>query len=192
MVNNDDIEKLVSKIISESGDDIGRDGLLGTPGRVAKLYKDLLSGYSIKIDEIINNSLFSTTLDDMIVIKDIEFHSLCEHDLTPFFGTINVGYIPAGKIIGLSKIPKIIEIFSRRLQIQENLTNEISSALDSTISPYGLGVVIEAKHTCSIIRGDNFSSSNLTTSSMHGSFRSNLNTRQEFLSHIQNKLNNGS
>ena len=181
-----DLIELVKKIISESGDNPKRDGLHGTPERVAKLYKDLLSGYSMKIEGIVKNSLFSTTLDDMIVIKDIEFHSLCEHDLPPFFGTVNVGYIPAGKIIGLSKIPKIIEVFSKRLQVQENLTNEISSALDSAISPHGLGVVIEAKHTCSIIRGDNFSSSNLTTSSMHGSFRNNLNTRQEFLSHIQN------
>jgi len=184
--NIKEIAKLVRNIISSSGDDPQRDGLNDTPERVAKLYKNLLSGYSMKIEEVINNSLFSTTLDDMIVIKNIEFNSLCEHDLTPFFGTVNVGYIPEGKIIGLSKIPKIIEVFSKRLQVQENLTNEISSALDSIISPHGLGVVIEARHTCSILRGDNFSSSNLTTSSMHGSFRSNLNTRQEFLSHIQN------
>ena len=141
--NIEEIAKLVRNIISSSGDDPQRDGLNDTPERVAKLYKNLLSGYSMKIEEVTNNSLFSTTLDDMIVIKNIEFNSLCEHDLTP-------------------------------------------SALDSIISPHGLGVVIEAKHSCSILRGDNFSSSNLTTSSMHGSFRSNLNTRQEFLSHIQN------
>tara|TARA_X000001036_G_scaffold74857_1_gene66388 strand:+ start:1525 stop:2091 length:567 start_codon:yes stop_codon:yes gene_type:complete len=180
--------ELVNKIISDSGDNPKRDGIAGTPERVAKLYNELLSGYSMKIEDVIKNSLFSTTLDDMIVVKNIEFNSLCEHDLTPFFGTVNVGYIPERKIIGLSKIPKIIEIFSKRLQVQENLTNEISSALDSIISPHGLGVVIEAKHLCSILRGDNFSSSNLTTSSMHGSFRSNLNTRQEFLSHIQNNI----
>ena len=186
-MNRINVEKLVAKIISESGDDSKRSGLKSTPERVAKLFEEMLSGYSLSLKKVVEGSLFDTNLDDMIVIKDIEFYSLCEHDLTPFFGSVHVGYIPEGKIIGLSKIPKVIEIFSKRLQAQENLTNEISNALDSTISPHGLGVVIKAKHTCSIIRGKNFSSSNLTTSSMHGSFRSNLNTRQEFLSHIQSK-----
>ena len=187
-MNKDNIKKLISYIIAESGDNPTRDGLKGTPNRVAQLYEELLSGYGKDVNKTLENSLFKTTLDDMIVVKNIEFYSICEHDLTPFFGMVNLGYIPNGNIIGLSKIPKIIEIFSKRLQVQENLTNQISSALDSIISPHGLGVVVEARHTCSIIRGDNFSSSNLITSSMHGSFRSNSKTRQEFLSHIEKNI----
>ena len=187
-MNKDNIKKLISYIIAESGDNPIRDGLKGTPERVAQLYEELLSGYGKDVNKTLENSLFKTTLDDMIVVKNIEFYSICEHDLTPFFGMVNLGYIPNGNIIGLSKIPKIVEIFSKRLQVQENLTNQISSALDSIISPHGLGVVVEARHTCSIIRGDNFSSSNLITSSMHGSFRSNSKTRQEFLSHIEKNI----
>ena len=187
-VNKENIKKLISLIIEGSGDNHARDGLKGTPERVANLYEELFSGYKKDINDIVNNSLFDTTLDDMIVVKNIEFSSICEHEMTPFFGMVNLGYIPNKKIIGLSKIPKIIEIFSKRLQVQENLTNQISTALDSVISPHGLGVVVEARHTCSIMRGDNFSSSNLITSSMHGSFRSNSKTRQEFLSHIEKNI----
>ena len=187
-MNRENIKKLISQVINESGDDATRDGLKGTPERVSKLYNELLSGYGKDINELVKDSLFKTTLDDMIVVKNIEFSSTCEHEMTPFFGMVNLGYIPDGNIIGLSKIPKIIEIFSKRLQVQENLTNQISSALDSIISPHGLGVVVEARHTCSIMRGDNFSSSNLITSSMHGSFRSNSKTRQEFLSHIEKNI----
>ena len=187
-MNRENIKKLISQVINDSGDDVTRDGLEGTPERVSKLYNELLSGYGKDINELVKDSLFKTTLDDMIVVKNIEFSSTCEHEMTPFFGMVNLGYIPDGNIIGLSKIPKIIEIFSKRLQVQENLTNQISSALDSIISPHGLGVVVEARHTCSIMRGDNFSSSNLITSSMHGSFRSNSKTRQEFLSHIEKNI----
>ena len=187
-MDKENIKKLIFQIISDSGDDSARDGLKGTPERVANLYEELLSGYTKDLNELVKNSLFKTTLDDMIVVKNIEFSSTCEHEITPFFGMVNLGYIPNGNIIGLSKIPKIIEIFSKRLQVQENLTNQISSALDSVISPHGLGVVVEARHTCSIMRGDNFSSSNLITSSMHGSFRSNSKTRQEFLSHIEKNI----
>ena len=187
-MNKEIIKKLIFQVISDSGDDSTRDGLKGTPERVSKLYEELLSGYGKDINELVKNSLFKTTLDDMIVVKNIEFSSTCEHEMTPFFGMVNLGYIPNGNIIGLSKIPKIIEIFSKRLQVQENLTNQISSALDSIISPHGLGVVVEARHTCSIMRGDNFSSSNLITSSMHGSFRSNSKTSQEFLSHIEKNI----
>ncbi len=187
-MDKENIKKLISQVIRDSGDDSERDGLKGTPERVSKLYEELLSGYGKNINALVKDSLFKTTLDDMIVVKNIEFSSTCEHEMTPFFGMVNLGYIPDGNIIGLSKIPKIIEIFSKRLQVQENLTNQISSALDSIISPHGLGVVVEARHTCSIMRGDNFSSSNLITSSMHGSFRSNLKTRQEFLSHIEKNI----
>ena len=187
-MDKENIKKLISQVIRDSGDDSERDGLKGTPERVSKLYEELLSGYGKNINALVKDSLFKTTLDDMIVVKNIEFSSTCEHEMTPFFGMVNLGYIPDGNIIGLSKIPKIIEIFSKRLQGQENLTNQISSARDSIISPHGLGVVVEARHTCSIMRGDNFSSSNLITSSMHGSFRSNLKTRQEFLSHIEKNI----
>ena len=187
-MNKENIKKLIFQVISDSGDDSTREGFKGTPQRVSRLYEELLSGYGKDINELVKNSLFETTLDDMIVVKNIEFSSTCEHEMTPFFGMVNLGYIPNGNIIGLSKIPKIIEIFSKRLQVQENLTNQISSALDSIISPHGLGVVVEARHTCSIMRGDNFSSSNLITSSMHGSFRSNSKTRQEFLSHIEKNI----
>ena len=124
-----DLIELVKKIISDSGDNPKRDGLHGTPERVAKLYKDLLSGYSMKIEGIVKNSLFSTTLDDMIVLKDIEFHSLCEHDLTPFFGTLNVAYIPAGKIIGLSKMHRVVNYFAKRPQVQERMTVQIFTEL---------------------------------------------------------------
>ena len=160
-MDKENIKKLISQVIRDSGDDSERDGLKGTPERVSKLYEELLSGYGKNINALVKDSLFKTTLDDMIVVKNIEFSSTCEHEMTPFFGMVNLGYIPDGNIIGLSKIPKIIEIFSKRLQVQENLTNQISSALDSIISPHGLGVVVEARHTCSIMRGDNFSSSNL-------------------------------
>ena len=136
-VNKENIKKLISLIIEGSGDNHARDGLKGTPERVANLYEELFSGYKKDINDIVNNSLFDTTLDDMIVVKNIEFSSICEHEMTPFFGMVNLGYIPNKKIIGLSKIPKIIEIFSKRLQVQENLTNQISTALDSIISPHG-------------------------------------------------------
>ena len=186
--NKDIFESSFEKILKSLGNKIDKDGTKDTPKRVAKAYEELLSGYTTDIKETINNALFDVNFDEIIIVKNIKFYSLCEHHMLPFFGKIDIGYLPSEKIIGLSKIPKIIEIFSKRLQVQENLTNQISSALDSIISPHGLGVVVEARHTCSIMRGDNFSSSNLITSSMHGSFRSNLKTRQEFLSHIEKNI----
>ena len=188
MKNNKNIEKITKQLLEEIGEDPSREGLLKTPLRVSKSWGFLTEGYNSNINKIVNNAIFKEEYDEMVLVKNIEFSSTCEHEITPFFGMVNLGYIPNGNIIGLSKIPKIIEIFSKRLQVQENLTNQISSALDSVISPHGLGVVVEARHTCSIMRGDNFSSSNLITSSMHGSFRSNSKTRQEFLSHIEKNI----
>ena len=148
MTTKDEAMQAVEKLLSYLETDSQREGLKRTPQRVIESWDEIFSGYK-------------EDAKDMVIVRDIEFFSLCEHHLIPFFGKAHVGYIPNGNIIGLSKIPKIIEIFSKRLQVQENLTNQISSALDSIISPHGLGVVVEARHTCSIMRGDNFSSSNL-------------------------------
>jgi len=180
--------KLLSKIfknfISEF-EDSNREGLINTPKRVSQMYIDLLSGYNLDIEKLLNNAIFTSENEDMIVVKDIEFFSLCEHHIIPFFGTAHVAYIPDGKIIGLSKIPKLVQSLSKKLQVQENLTSEISKILNKILIPQGVGVVLKGTHLCTMMRGVKSLKSSLITSSMLGSFRKNMNTRQEFLNLIE-------
>ena len=180
--------KLLSKIfknfISEF-ENSNREGLINTPKRVSQMYIDLLSGYNLDIEKLLNNAIFTSENEDMIVVKDIEFFSLCEHHIIPFFGTAHVAYIPDGKIIGLSKIPKLVQSLSKKLQVQENLTSEISKILNKILIPQGVGVVLKGTHLCTMMRGVKSLKSSLITSSMLGSFRKNMNTRQEFLNLIE-------
>ena len=180
--------KLLSRIFREflsEFEDSRRKGLIDTPERVSRMYSELLSGYSVDFKRLLNNATFKTENEDMIIVTDIEFFSLCEHHIIPFFGTAHVGYIPNGKIIGLSKIPRLIQAISRKLQVQENLTSEISNTLDQLLMPQGVGVVLKGIHLCTRMRGVKTHKSSLITSSMLGSFRKNINTRQEFLNLIE-------
>ena len=170
----------IKKIIAELGEDPNREGLLKTPERVEKSWAFLTRGYNQKLEDIVNGAIFKAESDDMVIVRDIEFFSMCEHHLLPFFGRCHVGYIPNGKIIGVSKIARIVEMFSRRLQIQERLTNEISRAIYDTLGAEGVGVVMEAQHLCMKMRGVEKQNSIMTTSSMLGSFRRELATRNEF------------
>ena len=170
----------IRKIIAELGENPDREGLLKTPERVEKSWAFLTRGYNQKLEDIVNGAIFEAESDDMVIVRDIEFFSMCEHHLLPFFGRCHVGYIPNGKIIGVSKIARIVEMFSRRLQIQERLTNEISRAIYDTLGAEGVGVVMEAQHLCMKMRGVEKQNSIMTTSSMLGSFRRELATRNEF------------
>ena len=170
----------IRSIIAELGEDPKREGLLKTPERVEKSWKFLTRGYTQKLEDIVNGAIFEAESDDMVIVRDIEFFSMCEHHLLPFFGRCHVGYIPQGKIIGVSKIARIVEMFSRRLQIQERLTSEISHAIHDILGANGVGVVMEAQHLCMKMRGVEKQNSIMTTSSMLGSFRRELATRNEF------------
>ena len=170
----------IRSILAEIGEDPAREGLLKTPERVEKSLKFLTRGYGQTLEEIVNGALFEAESDDMVIVRDIEFFSMCEHHLLPFFGKCHVGYIPKKKIIGVSKIARIVEMFSRRLQIQERLTREISQALSDILDAEGVGVVMEAQHLCMKMRGVEKQNSIMTTSSMLGSFRRELATRNEF------------
>lgn len=178
----------VEQILLELGEDPSRDGLLKTPLRVAKALRDLTSGYQTDVTDVLNGALFEVEYDDMVIVKDIEFYSLCEHHMLPFFGRMHVAYIPNGKVIGLSKIPRIVDIFSKRLQVQERLTQEVAKTIMEAIQPLGVGVVTNAQHFCMMMRGVEKQCSDTVTSTMLGSFRSNRETRTEFLSLIQHHL----
>jgi len=174
------VEDLVRQLIVEIGEDPDREGLLGTPARVAKSYKDLFSGYEKNLENII--TVFDNEgYDEMVIAKDIEFYSMCEHHMLPFFGKAHIGYIPQDKIIGLSKLPRLMEVFSRRLQNQERLTSQVARGLMDILNPKGVGVVIEAQHLCMMARGVEKQGASMTTSSVQGLFKKNLNTRNEFL-----------
>jgi len=174
------VEDLVRQLIVEIGEDPDREGLLGTPARVAKSYKDLFSGYEKNLENII--TVFDNEgYDEMVIAKDIEFYSVCEHHMLPFFGKAHIGYIPQDKIIGLSKLPRLMEVFSRRLQNQERLTSQVARGLMDILNPKGVGVVIEAQHLCMMARGVEKQGASMTTSSVQGLFKKNLNTRNEFL-----------
>lgn len=183
-VNQPTIEEAVSKILAAVGEDPQREGLQGTPHRVARAYTELLAGYRTDPVKLINNALFEVEYDDMVIVRDIEFFSLCEHHMLPFIGRAHVAYIPRGKVIGLSKIPRIVDMFSRRLQVQERLTRQIADFLCGAIDPLGAGVVVEALHMCSMMRGVKKHDARMTTSTMVGSFRANPATRQEFLDNL--------
>lgn len=178
------IEKSVKQILNAIGEDPDREGLLGTPDRVARAYGELLEGYRIDPIKLVNNATFTADYDDMVIVRDIEFYSMCEHHMLPFLGRAHVAYIPKGKVIGLSKIPRIIDMFSRRLQIQEQMTAQIAKFLDTLLEPNGVAVVLEAVHLCGMIRGVRKHDARMTTSCMKGAFRNNDATRNEFLDSI--------
>ncbi len=170
----------IRTILTEIGENPDREGLLNTPKRVEAAYRFLTRGYQMKLEDVINGALFNAESDDMIIVRDIEFFSLCEHHMLPFFGKCHVGYIPQKKILGVSKIARIVDIFARRLQIQERMTRQISNAIMETVGAEGVGVVVEAQHLCMQMRGVEKQHSVMTTSSMVGSFRRELATRNEF------------
>ena len=183
-IDHDTIKNSVSAILKAVGEDPQREGLLNTPTRVAKSYDELLSGYRVDPYKVINGALFDVDYDEMVIVRDIEFYSLCEHHMLPFIGRAHVAYIPDKKVIGLSKIPRIVDMFARRLQVQERLTSQVASFLNEALHPHGVAVVIEALHLCSMMRGVKKHDSRMTTSAMLGYFRNNLATRTEFLDNI--------
>jgi GTP cyclohydrolase IA len=182
-------EDLVREMIVRLGEDPAREGLIRTPARVHGAFEYLTRGYSQDAGAMLKGALFTVNYDEMVIVKDVEMFSLCEHHMLPFFGKVHVAYIPNGKVIGLSKIPRLIEIFSRRLQIQERLTTQIAETIQQTIEPQGVGVVIEARHLCMMMRGVEKQHSAAVTSSMLGCFRAEQETRNEFLSLIRNRPN---
>ena len=179
------MQDLIRKLLAELDEDPDREGLLNTPRRVEKALKFLTSGYQADVDTVINNALFSVDYSEMVIVKDIDFYSLCEHHLLPFFGKCHVAYIPSDKVIGLSKIPRLVDVFSRRLQVQERLTNQIADTIRDKIAPLGVAVVVEATHLCMSMRGVEKQNSFAVTSAMHGAFRNNARTRMEFLELIK-------
>src|SRR5205809_7676704 len=179
------MQDLIRRLLAELGEDPSRDGLLNTPSRVEKAYKFLTSGYDADIDQVLNNALFTVDYSEMVIVKDIDFYSLCEHHLLPFFGKCHVAYIPTNKVIGLSKIPRLVDVFARRLQVQERLPNQIANVILDTIKPMGVAVVMEATHLCMSMRGVEKQNSFAVTSAMIGAFRDNARTRIEFLELIK-------
>jgi GTP cyclohydrolase I len=179
------MKDLITRLLVELGEDPNREGLAGTPTRVEKALKFLTSGYGADIDAVLNNALFAVDYSEMVIVKDIDFYSLCEHHLLPFFGKCHIAYIPSTRVIGLSKIPRLVDVFSRRLQIQERLTNQIADTIREKISPLGVAVVMEATHLCMSMRGVEKQNSFAVTSAMLGAFRSNARTRIEFLELIK-------
>ncbi|MBN8594889.1 MAG: GTP cyclohydrolase I FolE [Anaerolineae bacterium] len=178
-------------ILNAVGEDVNREGLLNTPKRVAKMYDELLSGYRTDPVKLINGAIFDVEYDDMVIVKDIEFNSLCEHHMLPFIGHAHVAYIPNQKVIGLSKIPRIVDMFANRLQVQERMTRQIAEFLAEVLHARGVAVVVEGKHMCSMMRGVEKHDSSMTTSAMLGEFRMNNVTRGEFLSHLNRNANHG-
>lgn len=174
----------VSRIIEAIGEDPNRPGLIRTPERVAQMYVELLSGYRTDPNSFLNDALFEVTYDEMVVVRDIEFYSLCEHHMLPFIGRAHIAYFPRGKVIGLSKIPRIVDLFSRRLQLQERMTRQIADFIDELLEPHGVAVVVEALHLCAMMRGVKKHDARMTTSTMLGAFRTSIATRQEFLDNI--------
>ena len=183
-MDTETIEKSTLETLKAIGEDPRREGLQKTPARVAKAYSEILSGYRTDPVALINGALFEVEYDEMVIVKDIEFYSLCEHHMLPFFGHAHVAYIPHGKVIGLSKIPRIVDLFARRLQVQERMTQQIADFIQASINPAGVGVVIEGQHLCSMMRGVHKQEAKMTTSAMLGVFRENLETRMEFLNRI--------
>jgi GTP cyclohydrolase I len=179
------MQELITQLLVALGEDPDREGLLNTPKRVAKAYEFLTSGYRADISQVLNNALFTVDYSEMVIVKDIDFYSLCEHHLLPFFGKCHVAYIPSNKVIGLSKIPRLVDVFARRLQVQERLTNQIADTIRDTIRPLGVAVVMEATHLCMSMRGVEKQNSFAVTSAMLGAFRDQGRTRMEFLELIK-------
>jgi GTP cyclohydrolase IA len=179
------MQDAIRRLLTDLGEDPTREGLLDTPKRVEKAYRFLTSGYHANIDQVLNNALFTVDYSEMVIVKDIDFYSLCEHHLLPFFGKCHVAYIPTTKVIGLSKIPRLVDVFARRLQVQERLTNQIADTIHDKIAPIGVAVVMEATHLCMSMRGVEKQNSFCVTSAMQGAFRDNSRTRMEFLELIK-------
>src|ERR1700757_2950938 len=175
------MQELIRKLLAEMGEDPAREGLRDTPKRVEKAYRFLTSGYDADVDEVLNNALFTVNYSEMVIVKDVDFYSLCEHHLLPFFGKCHVAYIPSTKVIGLSKVPRLVDVFARRLQVQERLTNQIAETINEKIAPLGVAVVMEATHLCMSMRGVEKQNSFAVTSAMLGAFRTSARTRMEFL-----------
>ena len=179
------MQQIIRQLLTELGEDPSREGLLDTPKRVEKALRFLTSGYGADVDTVLNNALFTVDYNEMVIVKDIDFYSLCEHHLLPFFGRCHVAYIPQGRVLGLSKIPRLVEIFSRRLQIQERLTSEVAETIREKVRPLGVAVVMEATHLCMSMRGVEKQNSFAVTSAMLGVFRDDARTRMEFLELIR-------
>ena len=180
-MNKNRVKTAIEVLLAEIGEDAERDGLVRTPERVAKSLEFLTSGYSQDIETVLNGALFSVDYSEMVIVKDIDFYSLCEHHLLPFFGKCHIAYLPRDRVVGLSKIPRLVDVFSRRLQIQERLTNQIAQVIEETLKPLGVGVVVEASHLCMLMRGVEKQNSFALTSAMLGAFRDDARTRMEFL-----------
>ena len=183
--SSDALEAAFERVLTELGEDPAREGLVKTPQRVAKSLRYLTSGYQKDVDSVLNNALFSVGYDEMVIVRDIEVFSLCEHHLLPFFGRCHVAYLPNQRIVGLSKIPRLVDVFARRLQVQERLTSQIAETIMEKLNPLGVGVVIEARHLCMIMRGVEKQNSVAVTSTMLGVFRENAQTRAEFLNLVR-------
>ena len=179
------LRDIYAEVLRRIGEDPARDGLVNTPKRIEKSLEFLTRGYHQTVDEVIRGALFDVDYDEMVIVKDIEFYSQCEHHLLPFFGRAHVAYVPQGKVIGLSKIPRVVDVFARRLQVQERLTREIADAIDEAIRPQGVAVILEAQHLCMMMRGVEKQSSKTVTSAMLGVFKNQLQTRNEFLSLVE-------
>ncbi len=182
------MEELFSKMITEVGEDVTREGLVDTPMRAAKAFKFLNNGYDKTLEEVINGAIFEADTEDMVIVKDVELYSLCEHHLLPFIGKCHIAYIPDGKVLGLSKLARIVDMYARRMQIQEKLTKQIADAVELSIGAKGVGVVVEAKHLCMMMRGVEKQNSVMTTSVMTGIFREDRSTRMEFLNLINRQF----
>ena len=185
--NKRELEDAVRVLLANIGENPDREGLNGTPERVARMYGELTSGYHVDPDKLINNAIFEADYDEMVIVKDIDFYSMCEHHMLPFYGRVHVAYMPNGKVIGLSKIPRIVEMFARRLQIQERMTSQIAGFLQDVLDTDGVAVVVEGAHMCSMMRGVKKDNVRMTTSAMLGTFRDNEKTRAEFMAHISNR-----
>ena len=179
------MQELIRRLLAELGEDPSREGLVNTPARVEKSLRFLTSGYTADVDTVLNNALFTVDYNEMVIVKDIDFYSLCEHHLLPFFGRCHIAYIPKGKVIGLSKIPRLVEVFARRLQIQERMTSQIAETIRAKIEPLGVAVVLEATHLCMSMRGVEKQNSFAITSAMLGGFQNDARTRMEFLELIR-------
>jgi GTP cyclohydrolase I len=188
---NGRVEAAVRQILTEIGEDPDRQGLAGTPERVHRMYTELTAGYHVDPDRLVNDAIFDVAYSEMVVVKDIPFYSLCEHHLLPFFGTASVAYIPRGRVIGLSKIPRFVAMYARRLQVQERLTQQIADLLQDRLEPQGVGVVLEATHLCAVMRGVRKPGTIMTTSSVLGLFRTRDRTRAEFFAHLERRAHEG-
>ena len=180
----DQVQTAIRLILESVGEDPQRDGLLNTPQRVARMYEELLAGYRQDPIALVNDALFDADYNEMVLVKDIEYYSLCEHHLLPFYGRAHVAYIPKGKVLGLSKIPRIVDMFARRLQVQERMTRQIAEFMDEVLHPKGVAVVIEGSHLCAMMRGVKKANARMVTSAMLGAFKTDARTRAEFLEHV--------